>query len=257
MNNSWVDLSDALLKFKKNNLSPVFWIRDDDSIKDGPKLRKMINIVCKHKTPLSLAVIPYKIEKSLIDYLYKNNLISILQHGYKHINHAEENDKKTEFGSSREINHMIKDIQQGQNLIRNSFLFQYEPVFVPPWNRMTNLLFPYFEEIGIKCVSKINNDITKDFNNICNSTPMIINTNVDIINWKNKKTFLGEEEVIKKIIFDLQIRRERKVKNTPIGILTHHAVMENDSFVFLEKLISETIKYGGLWNSIKQIMNQL
>tara|TARA_B100001741_G_C16531601_1_gene589795 strand:- start:494 stop:1255 length:762 start_codon:yes stop_codon:yes gene_type:complete len=253
MSKVWEKLNTELNKWKEGSIYPIFWVRDDDATKDGPKLSKLVGISKKFNTPLSIAVIPFLIEKSLVDILNSNNLITVLQHGLKHKNYEPNGQKKSEFGQNREMNSMIEDIIQGAKLIYGSFEKIYEPIFVPPWNRMNHLLLPYIYSLGIIGVSSFK----KSLIDAANNKNTIINTNIDIIDWKKDKIFLGEEKILKQLLSELIIRRNKNDGHKqPIGILTHHNVMEENSFLFLEKLISITQKYGAQWKSIKQIIKK-
>ncbi len=254
MNNIWKNLDNELTKWRESSISPVFWIRDDDATKDGPKIKKLVSISKKFNTPLSVAVIPYLIQKSVIKVLNSSNLITVLQHGFKHKNYEPKGQKKSEFGVSRDINNMIEDISYGSKLISESFGKLYQPIFVPPWNRMSHLLLPHIHSLGILGVSSFNKHLIKYAND--KNQLVIINTNIDIIDWKNDKIFLGEEKILEKLTSELIVRRnERENIEKPIGILTHHNVMEANSFLFLEKLFNKTHNYGAKWKSIQQIIH--
>jgi len=174
MNDVWRKLDIELQKWEEASISPIFWIRDDDASKDGPKLAKLISISKKFSVPISIAVIPFLIEKSLIKTLNSNDLISVLQHGFKHKNYEPDGEKKSEFGKSREINHMIDDIIQGSKLVAESFEKSYEPIFVPPWNRMSHLLLPHIQSIGLAAVSSFSKNLS-GYRNFYNHSK-IINT---------------------------------------------------------------------------------
>tara|TARA_B100002051_G_C16706409_1_gene624048 strand:- start:770 stop:1540 length:771 start_codon:yes stop_codon:yes gene_type:complete len=252
MSKIWRDLNTELERWKDASIYPIFWIRDDDAIKDGPKLTKLIYTAKKFNTPLSIAVIPFLIEKNLIERLNSYDLITVLQHGFKHKNYEPNNQKKSEFGQSRDLNNMIADIFHGTKLISEAFEKIFEPIFVPPWNRMNHLLLPYIYSLGIKGVSSFNKNLVDNTNN----KSIVMNTNIDIIDWKKNKKFIGEEQIIQQLIFELISRRNKKNEgyNEPIGILTHHNQMNDSAFLFLEKLILNTKTYGAQWNSIKEII---
>ncbi len=253
MNEVWCKLEKELSKWSDQSIYPIFWIRDDDAYKETQKLTRLISFTKEFNIPISLAVIPFLIEKSLVKILNSIDLISILQHGFKHKNYEPNGQKKSEFGESRNIGHMLEDIHHGAKLVSEYFERAYQPIFVPPWNRMSHLLLPHINCIGITAVSSFKKNLCGHATNIEYSK--IINTNIDIIYWKKNKVFAGEKDLVDQLIFELKVRRENNSRiREPIGILTHHNVMNEDSFLFLDKLIRITIKSGSQWHSIKKII---
>ena len=163
----------------------TLWLRDDDAIDDGPKLQRLID-VCSGVN-LSLAIIPKFASKALFERINKSENVWVLQHGWQHVNHAATGEKKSEFGEHRPIETMLDEIAQGWIKLSSVANFRL-PIFVPPWNRIKHDLINAIHQtpnIPNK-VSVYNSRIKADRN-------LKINTHVDIINWRDGRSFIGIE----------------------------------------------------------------
>ncbi|MDC0074355.1 hypothetical protein OAK17_05850, partial [Alphaproteobacteria bacterium] len=233
--NNWKNFSNELKECKKYNYIPYFWLRDDDAIKFTPNLKKFSIICKKYNIPMNLAVIPKLIEDSLIEFVSNEKNIYILIHGLRHLNYANKNQKKSEFGSNRDIETMLLEIQKGLEINKETFGEKSLPVFVPPWNRVNNKILNQLINIGIIGFSGINSTsfLRQQFKSY---NPLIIrNADIDIINWKSNKSFMGEELLLKSIISEIKVRiKNIHLRSEPICILSHHEIMKNESFKFIE-----------------------
>ena len=85
---------------------------------------------------------------------------------------------------------------------------------------------------------------------------MQLNTNLDLIDWKGGRGFVGEEIAVKQLITELQCRRQarewthRRIEsdrvtwakkhhagNEPLGFLTHHLVHDEPTWRFLARFL--------------------
>ena len=113
------------------------------------------------------------------------------------------------------------------------------PILVPPWNRIDHTYFPFVEE-HYQALSLFKNPTT-------DNKFQMINTQIDIIDWKREKQFLGEEASLSLFLSELQKRRFGAVDMAaPIGFLTHHLNHDNQSWAFLEKFLALLEENHGL-----------
>ena len=252
---AWENLKSELARWHDQGHAPQFWIRDDDATRKDGHLDWLLETCRASEVPIALAVIPARVDHTLIKALADSPGILVLQHGYAHSNHAPHGDKKSEYGSPRPIDTMVNEITKGKQILEQAFRKRALPVFVPPWNRMTERLFPYLTEIGLRGFSAK----ASQQQLLSASTPQktcltVADAHIDIIDWKNNGKFIGEDLALREITWHLNARRRRTIPpDTPNCILTHHKQMEDDAFSFLERLFIKTQYFGALWLSASKL----
>jgi hypothetical protein len=143
---AWARLDQALTRLHASGHQLSLWWRDDDAVIATPQLDQLLDLAQRYHLPLALAVVPGMAETSLAQRL--NHLsadrpeVVILQHGWKHQNHAAGGAKKCEYPASRDPDVCLAELSQGQTRLRNLFGSRLLPVLVPPWNRFASGLIP-------------------------------------------------------------------------------------------------------------------
>jgi hypothetical protein len=213
----------------------VFWWRDDDAQKNHPSLLRLVDLAGQYDVPLALAVIPAGSEHSLRELTERNPDLSLLQHGYQHQNHASKEEKKQELGAHREHKLILVELQKGFDMLKQVAGARMCPVLVPPWNRISTGLFPDLSKIGFKgisCFGARKQPLASD-------DLWIVNTHVDIIQWRPEKRFIGEKAAIDQLLSHLRDKRlDAADRAEPTGLLTHHLVHDEECWLFLKKLLS-------------------
>ncbi|WP_259781792.1 polysaccharide deacetylase family protein [Aestuariispira ectoiniformans] len=205
-----------------------FWWRDDDAIRQGPILDRLL--LTAGKSPLALAVIPGLLEASLVDCLARHPNVSVLQHGWVHENHAGPGEKKAEFRLNRPIEVMLDEIGQGYQKLEMAFGPRFAPVFVPPWNRVAEELAARLPDVGLTWLSVFTPRTGREL------PPPRINTHVDPIDWHGTRGFLGMEQTLNQAIAHLRMKRLGLPDidiTEPTGLLTHHTVHDGECWAFL------------------------
>ena len=83
----------------------------------------------------------------------------------------------------------------------------------------------------------------------------ITNVHVDITDWRGTRGFIGDNEALTQLSDSLRARRMHNVAG-PAGLLTHHAVMDEPSWHFLERLFALTGEYQHVrWLSAPEAFN--
>ena len=211
-----------------------FWWRDDDATEPGGALDKLVGLSDSWNVPLALAVIPYKLRPELVDSLRKRPLITVLQHGYAHETYAAPGQRKLELGGTRATVKLIADLKQGYQALEQHFANRFDPVLVPPWNRIDSKLLPCLSEIGLTGIS------TMKVRRKAYPAPGIlqVNTHLDPINWRHTGGFIGVYPAIAILIQHLIAKRTGyRDRDEPTGILTHHLVQNDAVWRFLEDLL--------------------
>jgi len=232
---TWRNLDDELALWADAGDQATLWWRDDDVIEITPDLEKLLSLQAVHKIPLVLAAVPAMVKPGLSACLNRASGVSIFQHGFAHQSRSAEGEKSSEFPSGANNDEMLGEINEGWELLE-AFQFR-EKVFVPPWNRIAESLYP-----GL-AVSVFAGLSTFGPRASINAAPHLkqMNTHVDIIDWRGTRGFAGEQKVLGDLVKHLSDRRHGNVDaSEPTGLLTHHLVHDQACWQFLERFLSWT-----------------
>ncbi len=203
-----------------------FWWRDDDAGEVTPALDRLLETAERRNLPLALAVVPAWLQPDAQGQIAANGEVAVLQHGYAHKNYAKKGAKSIELGG-RAADRITKDLRKGFAILEDAFGAGFIPVLVPPWNRIDKALQSHLKSLGFAGLSVFG---MRDSPEV---TPgvSLINTHVDPIDWRGTRGFLGEDVMLEQLIQQLEL-------DEPIGILSHHLVMDEPCWTFLERLFS-------------------
>lgn len=228
----WDILKDELDLWQSQGRVASFWWRDDDAVRPGPKLERLLRTA--GDVPLSLAVIPEDVDPDLAALLAAYPQASVLQHGYSHRNLAPETEKKSEFPASRDMANALIDLTVGKDTLMALFGDRFRPVLVPPWNRIGDPLPSNLHAIGLKGLSTYRRKTRKDIGIRC------IDTHCDIVAWRTTRAFIGDEHALVAVTEHLQARRSASVFEEPTGMMSHHIVHDEGCWSFLARFV-ETV----------------
>jgi len=236
----WADLADELDRWKDTGRIATLWWRDDDAISGNDRLDRLIATVSG--VPISLAVIPAPADAELAEWLAQPSRgtarIAILQHGWRHANHAG-NGKKSEFPLGRSRLTVASDLAAGRVRLTTLFGARALAVLVPPWNRFDASFLPLLIDSGLTGISRVKP------RPMARPVPKVaeVNVHVDLVSWAGDRGFIGETAALGAIIAHLRARRLSEVDaDEPTGILTHHLVQDEQTEVFLRHLVALTCK---------------
>ena len=208
------------------------WWRDDDAVDATAPLEQLLALSQRHAIPLALAVIPAHATAALRDRLAWADNVTVLQHGYAHVNHAAPGQKKSEYPSARSAGEVRDEIAQGRR--RLDGYHNLAPVFVPPWNRFGDELPPLLAEFAFLAVSGFG--APKGTHGV-----LCLNCHADVTAWRSAREFAGDDVVADSLTRDLMWRRsERRDRGLPTGLLTHHLVHDQRSWAFIDQLFGVT-----------------
>ncbi|MBX2868196.1 MAG: polysaccharide deacetylase family protein [Acidiferrobacterales bacterium] len=213
----------------------MLWWRDDDAVADTASLQQLFSLSTKYDLPLALAIIPGELEDSLVRVVKNYPLVQVLQHGVRHENNAPDGEKKQELSANAELDVLQADIAKGLALLSKKFDQQFLPVMVPPWNRIDDkviALLTQLEFLGLSCfTARKQPEVAENI--------WLVNTHVDIINWKSGKVFAGVEECVSQLVSHLKAKRTGVADRAePTGLMTHHLVHDQESWEFLRQLFA-------------------
>lgn len=211
------------------------FFRDDDVDEDEPSLRRLLNLFLDRGVPVSLGVIPGRLTGQAISTLARQSssfphVIELCQHGWKHINH-EKSGRKCEFGVSRTFPEQLQDIANGQAKMSEAFGENFYPAFIPPWNRCTEETYRVLDQLGFLMLSQLQSDSPAAGYNF-RECPVTL----DLYRWRGGARLRPPEEIVGELALQIGQR-------DTVGIMLHHKVMNDESFLFLDLLIQTLSGY--------------
>jgi hypothetical protein len=198
----------------------VFWIRDDDLTNINSEIKQLLDFCGIFQIEIALAIIPKKMDSDLFFLCKDYPFVKIWQHGLEHSNRACKAQKKSEFPVFDP--HQYKDILLQKKRMEDCFGDFFQPVFVPPWNRLD----PSWSDPILNHFSHISGFGASD-------KDQFHHTNLDIIDWKIRH--IKPLEILMKEFSNLQKKGE-----SSIGILTHHWMHKEEGWKILSDFLVET-----------------
>lgn len=224
-------LNDVLAAGQKVRL----WWRDDDAIAPTPALEKLLALSEKHALPVAMACIPALASKALCERLAQAPHASVLVHGLAHTNHAPAGQKKAEFGDHRPLSMLMDDAKEGLRLARHCFGDALMPVFVPPWNRISDKLAGQLGDLGY-CGLSVAGQV-KSYHDL-----QVANTHIDPIAWHDGGGLLLPSEIeTRAAAFILASLNDPKP--IVLGLLTHHLVQDEATWDYINNLLTWLINH--------------
>ena len=144
----WSDLSNELDAWHAERRVASLWWRDDDAAAPAPALDRLAGLAHEHDVTLGLAVIPALARPSLASWLEPVRA-EVLQHGWAHHSHSTDGEKKAELGRHRAPDAMTAELSRGFAKLREVAGARFQPVLVPPWNRIDPALIPALPNAGV------------------------------------------------------------------------------------------------------------
>lgn len=241
---AWRELERELDAWHAARRVATMWWRDDDAAAPAPALDRLLSISAQgagRAVPIALAVIPMPAEPGLADQLARTPMVSVLQHGYAHLNHSGAGSKKAELGCHRPLALTTAELLAGRRRLQALFGRHAErvflPVLVPPWNRIADAVAHALPDLGFFGISMYQaRPALEPYPGL-----RMVNTHVDIVDWRNGKAFLGAEPALGLLVEHLAARRRGTVDgDEPTGLLTHHLVHAADAWDFVAELLQRT-----------------
>jgi len=223
----WPDLAVELDRWEEAGRIARLWWRDDDAVAPAPQLDRLLQIA--GDAPLALAVIPQMAEPDLAVRLAGKPHVVVLQHGWRHANHAATG-KKSEYPAQRSGAEIAGELAAGRARLAALFGERALPILVPPWNRFDERFVPLLAAAGIVALSQMAPRKTVPPAGITT-----IDVHLDVVAWHEGRGFVGTGAALGRLIAELRTRRETD-DGTAIGVLTHHLVMDGATADFMAGL---------------------
>jgi hypothetical protein len=241
----WKPLIDAFARWAKAGLNPPLWLRDDDAVEPSPALDPLMALAAQYEVPIALAIIPAKTGDALAERLQREPHVTPIVHGWAHVNHAPENEKRQEFGLHRPLAEVQADLVRALSKMKSLYGRRLVPMFVPPWNRIAPAVAQSLAENGFEACSAFGHQPL-------NSSICEINTHVDIIDFRGQRRCRDHGLLAGSLAASLTHSLDGG--RYPVGILSHHLVHDDAAFEFLKDLFS--ISQGCHWLSPKELIER-
>lgn len=212
----------------------VLWWRDDDAGRDHPRLATLLSLSAARGVPLGLAVVPEWLTDACIERIHGAALATAVQHGVAHANHAAPPGKKIELGGTADRAELAAALRRGRERLAGAFGDRFVPALVPPWNRIAAELIPALPSLGFKGLSVYGP------RRAASPEPglRLVNTHVDLIDWRENARSLAPAEVMERLA-----RVIESGTGEPIGLLSHHLVMDATAFATLDQLLAGVLDH--------------
>lgn len=252
VDSAWRGFFDEIARWHDAGRDVDFWWRDDDACRPTPALTRLLALSGGSGVPLALAAVPAFAESAAFDDMPTS--VAVLQHGVDHRDRACATEKKTEFHASEFVDTALQRLVAGRTQLEAVAGPRVLPVLVPPWNRLSAALMPRLAAAGYLGIS------TFGVRKVTNQAHGLrqVNTHVDIIDWRGGRGFAGTGSALGQATRHLAARRAGEADaSEPTGWLTHHAVHDDASWSFLDRLFEATQGISGVyWRSPEDVFIQ-
>jgi hypothetical protein len=271
-------------------LTATLWWRDDDATEPNAPLRRLRDATEVGRVPITLSVIPAAASEGLAGFIDQWPGATPVQHGFSHTNHAPTGSGPAEFASNRPLAGMIADIATGDWIMKGLFGAHTLPVLVPPWNRIPAVVTAILGDYGFiglsshsawdvavgpsyrlrvraaafRALTSLSTGLDRCRRTVGDSGPaggkrrtiITVGATIDVIDWRLNR-FLGERLILEQVIRHLRMRRlGRGDAASPTGLLTHHGVMDEPSWRFVEDFAVATRSHPAVrWLAAPQVFS--
>ena len=227
----WSDLVDELDRWGLAGRVADLWWRDDDAVTETPKLADLLRLA--GEVPVALAVIPALVRPELATAFDDHPLVAVMQHGWQHANRARHG-KKSEYPEGRSAAVVEAEIGAGQARLKALFGQRALAALAPPWNRFAGEFLPLLCANGVAGISTM----VSPSGAALPPGLVAIDVHVDLVAWRGDREFIGTEAALGGLVSHLRETRLGAAASAgPIGILTHHLIMDSPTAAFLDGLI--------------------
>ncbi len=231
---SWAGLSAELAAWAAAGRQATFWWRDDDAARVTEPLRRLLTLATSANAPLALAAIPAHASIEFADLAMATPGVTVIQHGYAHVDHAPHGAGSWELGIDRPLAEVTAELAAGRDRLADLFGDRFVPVMVPPWNRIATEVTAALPGLGFTALSGYGPRAAPH----AGPGLAVVNTHCDPIRWRGGAHFAGTASSLSDLIDHLTNRRLRHADAAePTGLLTHHADMDGPSWAFTEDLL--------------------
>ena len=261
----WGALVEELNEWDRRGLTARFWVRDDDAIALSHPLDRLTAMANAAQVEVGLAVIPARLTEPLSAYLLSGeSRFYPMCHGWRHRNYWAPL-RPSEFGPERPLS-VLKDEAKAAF---DSFSRRFKDIpviFVPPFARISAALIEELPNIGFAGLS-ISPTVAERrsarlasrwafaapswFKPTVSVRPYDVH--IDPFDWR-RGTARAQRAIERQLIGYLRVRRMGLVPAiSPIGVLTHHLVFDEDTWAICQEMLVVLAGHSAVsWPSLRK-----
>jgi hypothetical protein len=251
---TWSDLIDELDRWSGLHRVCTFWWRDDDASEPVRSLAMLLNLAGAFDLQVALAAVP-KWATALLPPKLEGGRAVVVQHGFEHRNCAAPGERAIECGGERPLREILGELRIGREQLELLFGSRFLPVLVPPWNRIAEPVLLRLPDLGYVGLSTFGACSCRE--PISGLT--VVNAHIDVLTWRGRLGFAGEERTLRGLIAHLQSRRTGASDvDEPVGLLTHHRNHDEAAWDFLKTLLHITSEHpAAIWIGVEQAFSRV
>lgn len=234
---AWAGLARELDRWAEAGHPATFWWRDDDAGPATPALRRLVDLAASTGLPLVVAAVPAWLTPEAAAWLRTAPArVTVAQHGVAHANHEPPGPgrpRPAECGSARPAGLVLGEIAEGWRRLHELLGPRLQPLFVPPWNRISLAVVAGLPDVGFRAVSAGGPRPRPR-----PPGPPWLNCHLDLVLWRAGRRFLGAREALERLRAHLEARRLGAADpEEPTGLLSHHRDLDAAAWSFLAILL--------------------
>ncbi len=220
-----------------------FWWRDDDLCRPTAASSRLFTFAEETGVALAIAVIPQLADPLLAAELAGTDH-QVWQHGYAHKNHAGDvhaGARYSELGDERDASIVLTELAAGQRRLEQLFGERSAPVLVPPFGHIGHSVAARIDEAGYRAVSLHGSAGARV------KVPIpLLNTHVDVLDWTLPNRAMPTELLMQQLTeAAVQATQSALARAIPIGVLTHHLDLPDESWTFMREIVCLINEHNG------------
>jgi hypothetical protein len=227
------------------------FLRDDDAGWNDARLIALLDVAARAGVAIDLAVIPLALGDALAHELRARidaapGRVGVHQHGLAHLNHQSEG-RSGEFGAARDLNAQRLDLLRGRARLQQHFDDRLDAIFTPPWNRCAPGTPMLLAELGYTTLSRDRG-----------ATPQRALPELPVdVDWCKHYRAGGPAAIAGALAHAISAR---SADGQPLGLMLHHAVMDDGDdgeLALLESWLAVLARHTRLrWRSMRSLQQQ-
>lgn len=206
------------------------WWRNDDVRFDSPRFARLLAVAQRQQAPVALATVPVGLRPACVQRILSCGRALVIQHGIAHVSHAAPGERPLELGGGlSDPADLAAGLSAGRQRLAEAFGPKFLPMQAPPWGRIDPGVMAMLPALGFTSLSTFGRRRAPQV------LPSLwqVNCHLGLHRWAAPSGPLPYEEAVARLT--ALVRRSR---GEPIGILTHHKVMNEEAFVTLDRLLA-------------------
>ena len=108
---TWADLQSELDAWSEEGREATIWWRDDDACLPHPHLNRLLETAKRAGAFIHMATIPAWLTQEVVDLFKGNEHVRVIQHGFRHMDHAPKGAGSWELGTHRPIDVVLAEMR--------------------------------------------------------------------------------------------------------------------------------------------------